>query len=134
MTQEVVTLRVCALSTQLNPLSTLKGCFKIQTIPSHRFLHYVLGTDICSLRRDEGPCQAPQARWYFDKEEGKCLQFQYGGCQGNMNNFKSEKECSEVCRPDGGEIPTRKPKGRTSVLTVTKMKIALRCSCQPLYM
>jgi len=28
-------------------------------------------------------------RYFYDPEEGKCLEFKFGGCQGNVNNFES---------------------------------------------
>lgn len=44
-----------------------------------------------------GPCQGNYRRWYYRKEEGRCREFFYGGCQGNLNNFPSEAECSNAC-------------------------------------
>lgn len=33
--------------------------------------------------------------------QGKCVLFNYGGCQGNGNQFYSEKECKEYCGVPG---------------------------------
>ncbi|ELU04243.1 hypothetical protein CAPTEDRAFT_219882 [Capitella teleta] len=62
-------------------------------------VHNVLeeSTDVCLLSKQEGLCQASFIRWYFDKNHGRCLQFQYGGCQGNQNNFETEIECEARC-------------------------------------
>jgi len=52
---------------------------------------------LCSLPPETGRCKAHFTRWYYDPQAGKCLNFIYGGCNGNMNNFKSLAECSSVC-------------------------------------
>ncbi|VDO50759.1 unnamed protein product [Schistosoma margrebowiei] len=31
--------------------------------------------------------------WYYDKQLNRCISFEYLGCYGNENNFKTEKEC-----------------------------------------
>ena len=46
----------------------------------------------------EGPCGGAQQRYFYDPEEGKCLQFRYGGCKGNINNFESKKDCQIACK------------------------------------
>ncbi|XP_073412163.1 protein AMBP [Dendrobates tinctorius] len=51
----------------------------------------------CRLPIVKGPCQRVQSRWAFDATEGKCVTFEYGGCQGNGNHFYTEKECKEYC-------------------------------------
>lgn len=53
--------------------------------------------DVCWASAETGPCRAMLPRWYFDREEGRCVQFIYGGCGGNRNNFESEVYCLSVC-------------------------------------
>ncbi|KAJ8004247.1 hypothetical protein DPEC_G00156830 [Dallia pectoralis] len=53
--------------------------------------------EVCLASAETGPCRAMLARWYFDRKEGRCVQFIYGGCGGNRNNFESEEYCLSVC-------------------------------------
>ncbi|XP_045428056.1 protein AMBP isoform X3 [Pipistrellus kuhlii] len=55
----------------------------------------------CNLPIVPGPCRAFIQLWAFDAVQGRCVQFQYGGCQGNGNKFYSEKECKEYCGVPG---------------------------------
>ncbi|KAM7540797.1 hypothetical protein Aperf_G00000044610 [Anoplocephala perfoliata] len=53
--------------------------------------------DICKLKQDVGPCRGSHKRWYFDTEQGRCMQFYFGGCRGNANNFESKEICEAKC-------------------------------------
>ena len=44
-----------------------------------------------------GICEAFFPRWYYDASKGVCLQFVYGGCKGNANNFRTLSDCQNVC-------------------------------------
>uniref|UniRef100_A0A671T457 Tissue factor pathway inhibitor-like n=1 Tax=Sinocyclocheilus anshuiensis TaxID=1608454 RepID=A0A671T457_9TELE len=44
--------------------------------------------------KDEGPCKAIKDRFYFDIDTGRCELFEYGGCQGNANNFETLQDKS----------------------------------------
>ncbi|XP_065557373.1 uncharacterized protein LOC136025352 isoform X2 [Artemia franciscana] len=52
---------------------------------------------VCFLPPETGPCNKIVTRYYFDPAFGKCLPFNYGGCGGNINNFKSPKFCHWFC-------------------------------------
>uniref|UniRef100_A0A8C8DWD1 Amyloid-beta A4 protein n=1 Tax=Oryzias sinensis TaxID=183150 RepID=A0A8C8DWD1_9TELE len=68
--------------------------------------------DVCWADAETGPCRALLPRWFFDREEGRCVQFIYGGCGGNRNNFESEEYCMSVC---SSVLPTAKPSSSDAV-------------------
>ena len=53
--------------------------------------------DVCSLPREEGPCDTWMVRFFYDSGVGKCTDFWYGSCQGNSNNFASLEACQKKC-------------------------------------
>ena len=54
-------------------------------------------SDVCTLPKDDGPCVDYFQRWYYDKSDGYCKEFVYGGCEGNNNRFESEETCRSAC-------------------------------------
>ncbi|XP_077169911.1 collagen alpha-3(VI) chain [Paroedura picta] len=52
---------------------------------------------ICNLRKDEGTCRNFVLKWYYDPETRSCARFWYGGCGGNDNRFKTQRECESTC-------------------------------------
>ncbi|KAJ8962656.1 hypothetical protein NQ318_001050 [Aromia moschata] len=45
----------------------------------------------------KGPCKQAIRRWYYDRNSQTCTQFDYGGCHGNNNNFRTREECYSHC-------------------------------------
>ena len=48
----------------------------------------------CDLEPESGFCKAVIPKYYFDKNEGKCKVFTWGGC-GGVVPFDSLEECEE---------------------------------------
>jgi hypothetical protein len=55
------------------------------------------GSGRCYLPKVTGPCKGTDQKWYFDRQWNKCMEFEYGGCLGNANNFNSQTDCQESC-------------------------------------
>ncbi|XP_072051372.1 uncharacterized protein [Amphiura filiformis] len=53
--------------------------------------------EICLQPIEVGPCEALIPRWAHDNDLGQCVQFNYGGCDGNENNFLTKEECQTKC-------------------------------------
>uniref|UniRef100_A0A8D0KLT4 Tissue factor pathway inhibitor n=1 Tax=Salvator merianae TaxID=96440 RepID=A0A8D0KLT4_SALMN len=69
-----------------------------------------LGMSVCAFKADSGPCKALHTRYHFDIQTRQCEIFNYGGCEGNENNFQTLEECQEKCIvPD---LPEKKKRSR----------------------
>lgn len=75
------------------PIRTPTDDLPIDTKDSDEYLM----KQACYQPKDPGNCNAIEPRWYFDQELERCLQFEYGGCRGNENNFLTERECNHRC-------------------------------------
>lgn len=64
---------------------------------------------VCELDKDRGPCGNYTVQWYYDKAQGRCSRFWYGGCQGNRNRFDTESECTAACSGGPVTYPTERP-------------------------
>ncbi|VDD76790.1 unnamed protein product [Mesocestoides corti] len=56
---------------------------------------------VCKLPKEVGPCRAAYRRWTYDLSKGQCVEFTYGGCLGNANNFETKEACEAKC---GGKM------------------------------
>lgn len=84
----------------------------MKTILKHAFLLVVLMAcgdkeipntlpEQCQLEPDPGPCKALIKRYYYDKTEKRCKEFNWGGCDGVVP-FETLEECHECERTKGG--------------------------------
>ncbi|CAB3994272.1 Cysteine-rich motor neuron 1, partial [Paramuricea clavata] len=56
---------------------------------------------VCLAYPDKRSCSTQTSiRWFYNATTRSCVQFTYGGCGGNFNNFLSEEKCQEVCQSD----------------------------------
>ena len=60
-------------------------------------------SDPCSLEAERGPCDNNQPRYYYDRHTKTCMEFVYGGCQGNANRFNNKAQCKRECLADSGK-------------------------------
>ena len=60
-------------------------------------LYFAVKSKICELPPAPGHCRAQFRRWYFNINSRKCSWFTFGGCKGNLNNFRSEEACISAC-------------------------------------
>ena len=51
----------------------------------------------CNLPIVPGPCEGYYPRYGYNPQTGVCEQFNYGGCLGNNNKFKSIEDCEDTC-------------------------------------
>ncbi|KAG8141468.1 hypothetical protein E2320_007089, partial [Naja naja] len=59
----------------------------------------------CKLPPKKGKCKKILERVYYDPEKETCLNFIYGGCDGNRNNFATIQDCFYKCKKFGKELP-----------------------------
>ncbi|XP_067947061.1 papilin-like [Watersipora subatra] len=59
--------------------------------------------DICQLPLVAGSCRANLRSW--GNRGGACVEFVYGGCEGNENRFQSREECERACPPNSTTPP-----------------------------
>lgn len=55
-------------------------------------------TDLCKMPARKGVCRALIPRWSYDVYRKDCIEFKFGGCDGNDNNFPSYKACMNTCK------------------------------------
>lgn len=64
-----------------------------------------LGHPTCAFKADGGPCKAIHVRYHFNIHTRQCETFEFGGCEGNENNFLTQQECQKKCIVPGQCVP-----------------------------
>eukprot|EP01026_Neomeris_dumetosa_P083210 TRINITY_DN962_c0_g1_i1.p6 TRINITY_DN962_c0_g1~~TRINITY_DN962_c0_g1_i1.p6 ORF type:complete len:174 (-),score=20.70 TRINITY_DN962_c0_g1_i1:710-1231(-) len=57
-----------------------------------------MDASICFLPMKTGSCRAFFALYYYEPEINDCIQFVYGGCDGNANRFQTYDDCIQCCQ------------------------------------
>lgn len=52
---------------------------------------------VCLQPIEVGICRAEVKSYGFDSTQQKCVQFVYGGCNGNENRFTKLEDCQVAC-------------------------------------
>ncbi|XP_017265903.1 protein AMBP-like [Kryptolebias marmoratus] len=58
------------------------------------------GSEACYTAPETGPCFGLHEHYFYNSSSMNCELFKYGGCLGNQNNFKTERECLQRCRTE----------------------------------
>uniref|UniRef100_A0A3Q2XBD2 Protein AMBP n=1 Tax=Hippocampus comes TaxID=109280 RepID=A0A3Q2XBD2_HIPCM len=59
-----------------------------------------MNSEACNLGPEPGPCFGIHQHYFYNSSAMSCQMFRYGGCLGNKNNFKTERECLQRCRTE----------------------------------
>ena len=51
----------------------------------------------CEEILKKGLCSESFQRFYYNSTNKKCVEFNYTGCGGNLNNFVTQNECDVIC-------------------------------------
>ena len=76
----------------------------------------------CMQPKAVGSCSASIPSYFFNAQTGKCTPFNYGGCGGNDNRFKSYHECDFKCNRIE-QAPLTRPQFANS--TTNNMSVAI---------
>lgn len=63
--------------------------------------------DTCELPPFAGDCDEQLTRFYWDARSDQCVEFEYGGCNGNSNNFATAEECAQRCDRKNQQIDSQ---------------------------
>ncbi|CAG0884336.1 unnamed protein product [Cyprideis torosa] len=85
-------------------LVTLLLCQVGAQAQQYRIPRFFFDGDFCSLPPVTGLCRAYFPRFYYNPNKKTCLDFVWGGCGGNANNFETFEECMQTCAGRGAAL------------------------------
>lgn len=94
---------VCSACDNISRCDTV--LYTVCNICYKTYFKLIYFSGVCFLPAVPGRCRNFTTRWYFNSETGRCQQFQYGGCVGNHNNFRTERDCQLLCSLDSSVEP-----------------------------
>ncbi|XP_034473705.1 male accessory gland serine protease inhibitor isoform X2 [Drosophila innubila] len=53
---------------------------------------------MAGMPQDSAACMAFMPSWSYNAAKNTCVEFIYGGCGGNQNQFGSRDECEKACK------------------------------------
>lgn len=69
--------------------------------------------DFCFLGEDVGLCRGFIPRYFYNHQTKHCEKFVYGGCLGNLNNFKTKEDCKNTCEDSFSSFPAEEHQNYT---------------------
>ncbi|XP_034277907.1 thrombin inhibitor hemalin-like [Pantherophis guttatus] len=79
----------------------------------------------CKLSPKKGKCKKALERVYYDHKKKICLNFVYGGCGGNKNNFATLQDCLYQCKKFDLELPAENTAGNIDWKKLTSRRCRL---------
>ena len=79
-----------------------QGCKEATNYQTYRTISSQQNFDSCTMPEPSRSCDNYTLQWRYNVDEGRCVQFWYGGCNGNENQFNDQVECENKCvKPNG---------------------------------
>ncbi|KAH6925661.1 hypothetical protein HPB50_008476 [Hyalomma asiaticum] len=82
------------------PLGGYSKPWEVSGFYDPRRLNSVPATDFdlqCMQKPDRGSCNLNLQRWWYNTDSEQCEIFDYGGCGGNENVYKTKDHCEITC-------------------------------------
>ena len=107
--EELLHLKVCACLARSGFNKIYHGLTMMLAIKHHKKLSSFSdgppgSNSVCEEAKDTGPCTEFVTKWYYNKADGTCNRFHYGGCQGTGNRFDNEQLCKASCSNHQGGV------------------------------
>ncbi|KAM7343185.1 kunitz/BPTI-like toxin [Cochliomyia hominivorax] len=79
-------------------VSAFFDTMSLDDVPGAKDSNQMEPKEFCRMPARKGVCRALIPRWSYDAQKKDCVEFKFGGCDGNENNFSSYKACMATCQ------------------------------------